>query len=67
MGMGLGMEPDMGLGARLGLGTGLGLGIVRRVVEDMNGRITFESVAGKGTTMVIVFPVAGTKLGPAVG
>ncbi len=48
-------------------GTGLGLGIVRRVVEDMNGRITFESVAGKGTTMNIVFPVAGTKLGPAVG
>ncbi len=48
-------------------GTGLGLGIVRRVVEDMNGRITFESLAGKGTSMTLVFPVAGTKLGPARG
>ncbi|KAF0241572.1 MAG: hypothetical protein FD180_4373, partial [Planctomycetota bacterium] len=46
-------------------GTGLGLGIVRRVIEDMNGRITFESAAGKGTTMILVFPAAGTKLGPA--
>ncbi|MCC6739118.1 MAG: HAMP domain-containing protein, partial [Planctomycetia bacterium] len=46
-------------------GTGLGLGIVRRVVEDMNGRITFESEAGKGTEFVMVFPMSGTRLGPS--
>ncbi|MCE9583554.1 MAG: HAMP domain-containing protein [Planctomycetes bacterium] len=37
-------------------GTGLGLGISRRVIEDMGGKITFTSEAGKGTTMVVRVP-----------
>jgi len=37
-------------------GTGLGLNIVRKYVELMKGRITFESEENKGTTFNIIFP-----------
>jgi len=37
-------------------GTGLGLNIVNRYVELMNGRIYFESEAGKGTVFTVEIP-----------
>lgn len=41
-----------------GLGTGLGLALVRKVVEQANGAVHIESELGKGTTVVLTFPVA---------
>jgi signal transduction histidine kinase len=37
-------------------GTGLGLYIARRFIEQMQGRIGFESEAGKGTTFWVELP-----------
>jgi len=37
-------------------GTGLGLPIVRRVVEDVGGRVLLESTPGKGTVLTLDFP-----------
>jgi signal transduction histidine kinase len=38
-------------------GTGLGLSIVQQYVEQMKGRITFESAEGQGTTFHVALPV----------
>ena len=38
-------------------GTGLGLSIVKHAVSDLGGRITLESVPGKGTTMQVTLPL----------
>ncbi len=38
-------------------GSGLGLAITKRLIEQMNGRITVESVPGRGTTFTVTFPV----------
>ncbi len=38
-------------------GSGLGLSIVRWIVEAHKGRVTVESVAGKGTTFTVRLPV----------
>jgi signal transduction histidine kinase/Tfp pilus assembly protein PilF len=37
-------------------GNGLGLYIVKKAVEKLNGRITFTSIYGKGSTFLISFP-----------
>jgi PAS domain S-box-containing protein len=44
------------------IGTGLGLPLARRVLERVGGHIELISTSGKGTTVVLVLPVArGTK------
>jgi K+-sensing histidine kinase KdpD len=39
-------------------GIGLGLSIVKKHIEQMNGKISVESELGKGTKFTIVFPRA---------
>ena len=38
-------------------GHGLGLAIVRKVVEQHHGEVSFESEAGRGTTCVVRLPM----------
>ncbi len=37
-------------------GQGLGLAVVKRLVESLNGTITFESETGKGTKFIVTLP-----------
>jgi signal transduction histidine kinase len=37
-------------------GQGLGLAVVKRLVEALNGKISFESQEGKGTTFTVRLP-----------
>lgn len=38
-------------------GQGLGLAVVKRIIEALNGTITFESQEGKGTKFIINMPI----------
>lgn len=40
-------------------GTGLGLAVVKRTIEDLGGRVSFESEVGRGTTFHVILPAAG--------
>jgi two-component system NtrC family sensor kinase len=42
-------------------GTGLGLAIVKSIVEDHQGRIWVDSIQGKGSTFIVVLPVASSE------
>lgn len=39
-------------------GSGLGLSIVHQLVAKLNGTITVESILGKGTVFILLFPLA---------
>ncbi len=39
-------------------GSGLGLAVVKNFVEEMGGRVSFESKEGKGTTFLVELPLA---------
>ena len=38
-------------------GTGLGLPVTRKLIQGMDGVITFHSVVGRGTRFVIALPI----------
>ena len=39
-------------------GSGLGLAMTRKIIEDMGGKVSLESVEGKGTRISLALPVA---------
>lgn len=44
-------------------GSGLGLAIVRKIVELHDGKVSIDSSSGKGTTVVVDLPIAGSETG----
>lgn len=46
-------------------GTGLGLWVTRMIIEEHNGRLWLNSELGKGTTIFLALPDAGSSPAPA--
>ena len=44
-----------------GRGTGLGLPVTKKLITQMNGTITFHSVAGRGTKFVVALPLSSHR------
>lgn len=42
-------------------GTGLGIMVTRRIIENHGGKMSFESIVGKGTTVKIYLPIDLSK------
>jgi signal transduction histidine kinase len=42
-------------------GLGLGLAMTRRVVEEHGGKVDFQSIEGKGSTVIMSFPASSSK------
>jgi signal transduction histidine kinase len=42
-------------------GMGLGLSIIKNIIENYKGSITFESQYGQGTTFIVSLPILNTK------
>jgi signal transduction histidine kinase len=38
-------------------GMGLGLGIIKNIIENYKGTITFDTAVGTGTTFTVTFPI----------
>jgi signal transduction histidine kinase len=45
-------------------GTGLGIGISRRIVEEHEGTLSYESRPGEGTRATVSFPALAAPPGP---
>ena len=41
-------------------GMGLGLGIIKNIIENYKGTITFETKYGEGTTFIVSLPIINT-------
>lgn len=42
-------------------GLGLGLALTKRVIEEHSGKVDFQSVEGKGSTIIMSFPVSSSN------